>query len=141
MNTWHYMLDTNIVSHMIRAPEGEVVRRVESVGSATLCISALVASELRYGAVKRGSERLSSLVENMLLRLDVVAYESAAAMHYAEIRDQLTRSGNLIGPMDILIAAHARALDLVFVTDNTREFSRVDGLKVENWLGDKEVMP
>lgn len=134
MSAWHYMLDTNIVSHMIRFPEGEIVRRVESVGSDMLCISAVVASELRYGAVKRGSERLSSLVENMLERLDVAAYESAAAVHYAEIRNRLARSGNLIGPMDMLIAAHARALDLVLVTDNTREFSRVDGLKIENWL-------
>lgn len=134
MSAWRYMLDTNILSHMIRAPEGEIVRRVESVGSTTLCISALVASELRYGAAKRGSERLSSLVENMLERVDIVAYDSAAAVHYAEIRDQLTRGGDLIGPMDILIAAHARSLDLIFVTDNTREFSRVDGLNVENWL-------
>jgi tRNA(fMet)-specific endonuclease VapC len=138
VSAWHYMLDTNIVSHMIRAPEGEIVHRVESVGSTTLCISALVASELRYGAAKRGSERLSSLVENMLERVDIVAYDSAAAVHYAEIRDQLTRGGDLIGPMDILIAAHARSLDLILVTDNTREFSRVDGLNVENWLAVEE---
>lgn len=138
MSAWQYMLDTNIVSNMIRAPEGQIVRRVESVGNNRLCVSALVASELRYGAMKRRSERLSSLVENMLERLDIVAYEAAAAIHYAEIRDQLARSGNLIGPMDILIAAHARALELTFVTDNTREFSRVSGLKVENWLGEEE---
>ena len=138
MSVWQYMLDTNIVSHMIRVPEGEVVRRAESVGSDMLCISALVASELRYGAVKRGSERLSSLVENMLERLVIVAYEPAAAVHYAEIRDHLARSGNLIGPMDILIAAHARALDLILVTDNIREFSRVNGLKIENWLATEE---
>lgn len=138
MSPWHYMLDTNIVSHMIRVPEGEVVRRVENVGSDTLCISALVASELRYGAVKRGSERLSSLVENMLERLDIVAYESSAAVHYAGIRDQLTRNGSLIGAMDMLIAAHARALDLILVTDNTREFSRVEGLNIENWLATEE---
>ncbi|KQY19378.1 transcriptional regulator [Rhizobium sp. Root483D2] len=132
------MLDTNIVSHMIRVPEGAVVSRVRDVGSDTLCVSALVASELRYGAVKRGSERLSSLVESTLERLDIIAYEAAAAVHYAEIRDQLSRSGNLIGPMDMLIAAHARALELVLVTDNTREFSRVEGLTIENWLAAEE---
>lgn len=138
MSSWQYMLDTNIVSHIIRAPDGKVVRHIERVGNSSLCVSALVASELRYGAMKRRSERLSSLVENMLERLDIVAYEAAAAIHYAEIRDQLTRNGNLIGPMDILIAAHARVLELTFVTDNTREFSRVSGLKVENWLGEEE---
>ncbi|WP_244490298.1 type II toxin-antitoxin system VapC family toxin [Rhizobium sp. Root483D2] len=138
MSTWRYMLDTNIVSHMIRVPEGAVVSRVRDVGSDTLCVSALVASELRYGAVKRGSERLSSLVESTLERLDIIAYEAAAAVHYAEIRDQLSRSGNLIGPMDMLIAAHARALELVLVTDNTREFSRVEGLTIENWLAAEE---
>lgn len=138
MSAWRYMLDTNIVSHMIRVPEGAVVSRVRDVGSDTLCISALVASELRYGAVKRGSERLSALVESTLERLDIIAYEAAAAVHYAEIRDQLSRSGNLIGPMDMLIAAHARALELVLVTDNTREFSRVEGLTIENWLAAEE---
>jgi tRNA(fMet)-specific endonuclease VapC len=138
VSTWRYMLDTNIVSHMIRVPEGAVVSRVRDVGSDTLCISALVASELRYGAVKRGSERLSALVESTLERLDIIAYEAAAAVHYAEIRDQLSRSGNLIGPMDMLIAAHARALEFVLVTDNTREFSRVEGLTIENWLAAEE---
>ena len=141
MSTWLYMLDTNIVSHMIRAPGGVVARRVETVGSDKLCISAIVASELGYGAVKKRSERLSSLIENILERLDVVAYEAAATAHYADIRDQLTRDGNLIGPMDLLIAAHARALNLTFVTDNTGEFSRVHGLKLENWLSDQEMVP
>lgn len=141
MNTWLYMIDTNIVSHMLRAPEGAAVRRVETVGSDKLCISALVASELRYGAMKKRSERLASLIENILERLDIVAYETAATEHYADIRDQLTRSGNLIGPMDLLIAAHARALDLILVTDNTAEFSRVDGLRLENWIADQETVP
>nr|WP_275790055.1 PIN domain-containing protein [Rhizobium gei] len=117
------------------------MRRVETVGSDKLCISALVASELRYGAVKKQSERLASLIENILERLDIVAYETAATVHYADIRDQLTGSGNLIGPMDLLIAAHARALDLTLVTDNTAEFSRVDGLKLENWIADQETVP
>jgi len=141
VSTWLYMLDTNMVSHMLRAPDGAVARRVESVGSDKLCISAIVASELGYGAVKKRSERLSSLIENILERLDIVDYGAAATAHYADIRDQLTREGNLIGPMDLLIAAHARALGLILVTDNTGEFSRVHGLTLENWVSDQEIVP
>lgn len=134
MSDWRYMLDTNIVSHMIRFPEGQAVRQFAAVGSMHVCISALVASELRYGAHKRGSERLSNLIENVLQRIPIVPYEQSASHHYAAIRDSLTRGGHLIGPVDLFISAHARALDMTLVTDNVREFSRVEGLQIENWL-------
>jgi len=129
-----YMLDTNIVSHMIRYPDGPAVRRAGSVGEKSLCVSALVASELRYGAAKRGSERLTALIENILKRLVVIPYDDKASHRYAVIRNELARDGNLIGPVDLFIAAHALALELTLVTDNVREFSRVNGLAVENWL-------
>jgi tRNA(fMet)-specific endonuclease VapC len=129
-----YMLDTNIVSHMIRFPEGTVVRRLGTAGINTVCTSALVASELRYGAVKRASARLSALVENLLGRLDILPYEASASLSYAVIRHDLAVAGKLIGPVDLFIAAHAMSLDMTLVTDNVREFSRIDGLKIENWL-------
>jgi tRNA(fMet)-specific endonuclease VapC len=128
------MLDTNIVSHMIRYPDGSAVRQAASVGEKSLCVSALVVSELRYGAAKRGSERLSALIESILERLIVIPYDDVVSHKYAAIRNELTRNGNLIGPVDLFIAAHALVLDLTLVTDNVREFSRVNGLAVENWL-------
>jgi tRNA(fMet)-specific endonuclease VapC len=129
-----FMLDTNIVSHMIRFPAGDVVQRVGLAGVDKICISALVASELRYGAAKRASSRLSALVEDLIGRLDVLPYEASASPSYAVIRHDLAMSGKLIGPVDLFIAAHAVSLDMTLVTDNVREFSRVDGLKIENWL-------
>lgn len=134
MSDRQFMLDTNIVSHMIRFPMGDVVRRVGLTGIDKICISALVACELRYGAVKRASPRLSALVENLIGRLDVLPYEVSASQSYALIRHDLAMSGRLIGPVDLFIAAHALSLDMTLVTDNVREFSRIDRLKIENWL-------
>lgn len=136
MNTaWRYMLDTNIASEIIRHPDGPVARRMFEVNS-WCCISALVASELRYGAQKRASSRLTNLVEALIQRVAVAPYEDVSTQHYASIRSDLTAKGALIGPVDLFIAAHARSLDLTLVTNNVREFSRVDGLMVENWLGE-----
>ncbi len=134
MSDRRYMLDTNIISHMIRYPDGQAVRQAALAGEKNLCVSAVVASELRYGAAKRGSDRLSALVESVLVRLDVLPYDDTVSHGYATIRNELTRTGNLIGPVDLFIAAHAVVLDLTLVTDNIREFSRVNGLAVENWL-------
>lgn len=134
MSDRQFMLDTNIVSHMIRFPMGDVVRRVGLTGIDKICISAHVACELRYGAVKRASPRLSALVENLIGRLDVLPYEVSASPSYALIRHDLAMSGRLIGPVDLFIAAHALSLDMTLVTDNVREFSRIDRLKIENWL-------
>ncbi|MBB4350505.1 MULTISPECIES: type II toxin-antitoxin system VapC family toxin [Rhizobiaceae] len=130
---WRYMLDTNIASEIIRHPDGPVAQRMFNVSS-LCCISSLVASELRYGAEKRASARLIDLVEALIRRLAVAPYEDVSTFHYASIRNDLTAKGALIGPVDLFIAAHARSLDLTLVTNNIREFSRVDGLRVENWL-------
>jgi tRNA(fMet)-specific endonuclease VapC len=133
-----YMLDTNIVSALIRQPDGPAQARLMKVGEASVCVSAIVASELRFGALKRQSERLTRQVEDVLTRLAVVAYDDVASVSYGEIRSQLEARGELIGGNDLFIAAHARALDMTLVTDNIREFSRVDGLKLENWI-DRET--
>lgn len=128
------MLDTNVVSDLIRNPRGRVAANIEQVGSRNICVSVLTAAELRYGALKRGSERLSAGIEGALLRIAILSFEPSADAVYARIRDTLTKAGTPIGPMDYLIAAHALSLDLTLVTANVREFSRVPGLRVENWL-------
>jgi len=132
----HYLLDTNIVSDLIRHPQGTVAERISSEGEDTVCTSIVVAAELRFGAEKSGTRKLADRVDLILSALDVLPLEAPADRHYGEIRQKLTRQGTPIGPNDLLIAAHALALDLTVVTANAREFSRVPGLKVENWLPD-----
>ena len=129
-----YLLDTNVLSELLRSPVGRVARRLAVVGEATVCTSIVVACELRYGAAKKGSPRLSTGVEGLLGSLDVLPLDEQSDRHYAEIRLHLDRIGQPIGPNDLLIAAHALALDLVLVTDNVKEFARVPRLSLENWL-------
>ena len=134
-----YLLDTNILSDLIRHPQGEVASRISLVGEDTVCTSIIVAAELRFGAEKSGSKKLADRIDMILSALDVLPLEPSADRHYGEIRQQLTRQGTPIGPNDLLIAAHARALNLTVVTANTREFSRVPDLRVDNWLDVEQV--
>lgn len=129
-----YLLDTNTLSSLIRQPQGRVAERIEEVGEENIVTSVIVACELRYGAAKRGSRRLTRQVEAVLGALTIRALESDVERAYAAIRVALEKKGTPIGAHDMLIAAHARALDAVCVTDNTSEFKRVPALKVENWL-------
>jgi tRNA(fMet)-specific endonuclease VapC len=130
-----YLLDTNIVSDLVRHPKGRVARRIRQVGGAQVCTSIIVACELRYGVAKKGTAQLSARVDDALTRLDVLAFESPADVAYASIRSALERIGRPIGANDLLIAAHALALGCTMVTDNGGEFSRIEGLVCENWLG------
>lgn len=129
-----YLLDTNIISDLVRKPQGAAAMRVMACQPAELCTSSIVAAELRYGLLWRGSARLTEAVEAVLARLSIRALEAPADTHYAAIRHALELGGNLIGQNDMLIAAHALALEAVLVTDNSREFERVAGLRVENWV-------
>ncbi len=129
-----FLLDTNIVSDLMRHPQGAVQAAIAKAGETSIATSVIVAAELRYGALKQGSARLSARVEAILNALDVLSFDAPADAHYGRIRADLHRRGQLIGPNDLLIAAHALALNLTLVTDNEREFSRVAGLKTENWL-------
>lgn len=138
MNGVLYMLDTNILSDAIRNPFGIASQYMERVGEDALCVSAVVASEMRYGIRKKGSPRLSDLVENTLSRIAILPYDDAASQNYSVIRNDLERQGQPIGLADLFIAAHACSLNLTLVTNNTREFSRVEGLKIENWLTPEE---
>ena len=129
-----YLLDTNIVSDLVRNPQGRVTSRIRKVGEAQVCTSIIVASELRYGAGKRGSPRLTAQLDAVLEALEVVPFEAPADVAYGVLRARLERAGRLIGGNDLLIAAHAVALRHTIVTDNEREFARIDGLPCENWL-------
>ena len=132
-----YLLDSNAVSEMMRNPLGPVARAYRSKEldpDARLFTSIISASELRYGAAKKGSPLLSQRVDRMLLSLEIAPLGPGADAEYATLRADLERKGHLIGPNDLLIAAHALALDAILVTDNVREFKRVKGLKIENWL-------
>jgi tRNA(fMet)-specific endonuclease VapC len=131
---FRYLLDTNVLSDLLRNPGGGAARRLAVVGEATVCTSIVVSCELRYGAAKSGSPRLSARVESLLGSLEVLALDKQADRHYAEIRLHLDRLGKPIGPNDLLIAAHALALGLTLVTNNLDEFARVPRLPLENWL-------
>ena len=129
-----YLLDTNILSDLVRRPQGVVAAQITKAGEATVCTSIIVAAELRYGATKSNSAKLAERVDLILSALEILPLETPADHKYAALRHHLTREGTLIGPNDLLIAAHALASDLTVVTANVGELSRVSGLKVENWL-------
>jgi tRNA(fMet)-specific endonuclease VapC len=128
------MLDTNIVSDLIRNPAGKAAVHLRTIGDHGLAISIITAAELRFGAAKSDSPRLLSRVEAILDTLGVLPFDVPADAEYAIIRVGLEASGKPIGPNDLLIAAHARSLGTTIVTANATEFSRVRGLNVENWL-------
>lgn len=133
-NRYVYLLDTNIVSALVKRPPGELRQRMESLDRGTCCTSIVVASELQYGICKKGSSKLARRVQSVLKALDILSLEPPAHRHYGEIRAALERIGRPIGHNALFIAAHARSLGLTMVTDNVREFDRVPDLKVENWL-------
>jgi tRNA(fMet)-specific endonuclease VapC len=131
-----YLLDTNIVSGLVRNPQGRVSEHIRRVGEAQVCTSIIVAAELRYGAAKKGSRRLANQLGAVLGALDVLPFEAPADAAYGLVRTQLERAGRPIGGNDLLIAAQTMALGYTIVSDNDREFARIDGLPHENWLRD-----
>lgn len=128
------LLDTNIVSDLVRNPQGRIAKRIAQEGEASVCTSVIVAAELRYRAAKKGSERLSVQLERVLRALTILPFEEPADRAYGDLRAQLEAAGVPTGGNDMLIAAHALSADCRVVTDNEREFSRVAGLSVVNWL-------
>jgi len=131
-----YLLDTSILSDVIRRPDGRATEHIRRVGEAAICTSIVVAAELRFGAAKLGSPRLTERVESVLARTEVLPLTPPADETYGALRAQLERAGQIIGSNDLWIAAHALALDCTIVTANEREFARVEGLNSENWLRD-----
>jgi tRNA(fMet)-specific endonuclease VapC len=128
------LLDTNILSDLVRNPQGRVAARIAEAGEAAICTSILVAAELRFGAAKKRSDRLTVQLESILSAIDIQPFDAPADAAYAELRAQLEAAGAPIGANDMLIAAHALATRCILVTDNEREFGRVAGLTIENWL-------
>ena len=129
-----HLLDTNIVSDLVRNPQGRIAARIAEVGEDTVCTSVIVAAELRFGAEKRASERLTAQLERVLGALQILPFEAPADAAYGRLRAELERAGTPIGGNDMLIAAHAIAAGCAVVTGNTSEFGRVSGLSVLNWL-------
>ena len=132
---FRYLLDTNILSDLVKQPAGAAARKIASLeDEKTCCTSLVVACELGYGAHKKGSAALSQKVNQLLATIAVLPLNDDMAVYYAEIRVELERMGQPIGSNELLIAAHARSQGLTVVTANVKEFMRVPELTVENWL-------
>jgi tRNA(fMet)-specific endonuclease VapC len=132
-----YLLDSNALSELMRNPQGPVGREFQRKSldrKVRMLTSIVVACEMRYGVTKKGSAVLEERVDRMLASLEVAPLTLGAERKYAALRVDLERKGLTIGANDMLIAAHALELDAVLVTDNVREFKRVKGLRLENWL-------
>jgi len=129
------MLDTNICIYIIKNKPQSVKERFKQFEIGELCISSITVSELMYGAFKsEQTQKNLHALEKFLMPFEIVDYDLMASVEYGKIRASLERSGNIIGGMDIQIAAHALWLDLTLVTNNTREFERVVGLRLDNWV-------
>lgn len=129
-----YILDTNILSDLVRRPQGRLWEHIVRVGEDRVCTSIVVAAELRFGAMKSGSERLSKRVDAILEALDILPLEPPADTIYGKLRWRLEQQGRPIGGNDLLIAAQALTYGHTLVTDNEGEFGRIEGLPLENWL-------
>lgn len=129
-----YLLDTNVLSDVIRNPQGTAALQVADVGDLAICTSVVVAAELWYGAMKRNSDRLTTRLDAVLGTIDILAIESPVERVYGELRSRLERAGCQIGGNDLLIAAQTISLGFTLVTDNERDFSRIAELRCANWL-------
>ena len=129
-----YLLDTNIVSDLMRYPLGRTAQQLALVGVDAAATSIIVAAEIRYGAAKKGSAKLIAQMDATLGFLDVLPLDRPFDVVFGDLRTKLESAGTTIGAFDLIIAAQALSLGLIMVTDNVREFSRVPGLKIENWL-------
>jgi len=129
------MLDTNVCIYIIKNKPKSVKERFREFEIGELCISTITVSELMYGAYKsEHTEKNLKAIESFLLPFEIVDYDFKASMEYGKIRAYLEKKGRVIGNMDMQIAGHAFALDLVLVTNNTKEFERVEGLALDNWV-------
>ena len=129
-----YMLDTNICIYLIREKPIKVLKKLRTFDLSDIVISAITHSELEYGVAKssRRKENHEALIK-FLAPLEIVPYEDKAAANYGQIRTYLEKKGTVIGAMDLLIGAHAKSIPVTLVTNNPKEFKRIQGLRVENW--------
>lgn len=129
-----YLLDTNICIYVINHKPVQVFEKFRLFQLGELAVSSITASELAFGVEKSGSERNKQALSKFLIPLEILPYDEQAIWHYARLRQQLQSTGKTIGSLDMLIAAHALSLDVTLVTNNTKEFERIEGLKLENWV-------
>lgn len=129
-----YLLDTNICIYVINHKPQQVFERFRQYQLGELAVSSITASELAFGVEKSGSERNKQALKKFLSPLEILPYDEQAIWHYAQLHHDLQSKGQTIGSLDMLIAAHALALDVVLVTNNTKEFERIEKLKLENWV-------
>jgi tRNA(fMet)-specific endonuclease VapC len=129
-----YLLDTNILTDLIKNPSGRVKERIATIGEANICTSIIVACELRFGARKKNAPLLTARIERLLQTIEVLPLDGDVDRAYAEVRAMLESAGRPSGANDLLIAAHAVNEDCTLVTNNVSEFVHVAGLVVENWL-------
>ena len=129
-----YMLDTNICSYIIRNKPQSIKKKLQEVEkNHTIVLSSIVVSELLYGATKKSSPKLMKIVSAFIDNFIIYDYSKISAESYADIRTDLEKKGKIIGANDLLIASHALSLGAVLVTNNTREFKRVEKLVLEDW--------
>jgi tRNA(fMet)-specific endonuclease VapC len=130
-----YMLDTNMCSYIIRNKPQNIKEKLKSVEKDhTIALSTVVVSELIYGAKKKGAEKLFDLVLSFIENFQIMDFDKNSALAYATICLELETTGDIIGSNDLFIAAHAKGSDAILVTNNTKEFERVKGLRLENWV-------
>jgi len=129
-----YVLDTHICIYVINARPSGVLARFRQQRLGEIGVSSVTAAELAFGVAKSGSERNRQALEMFLAPLEVLPFDAAAIWHYADLRAALERQGQPIGALDTMITAHSLALNAILVTNNTREFARVPGLRLENWV-------
>lgn len=134
MKKKYYLFDTNILSNLIKNPSGALAQKIVKLDNTSFCTSIIVACELRYGALKKNSKQFTSRVELLLSSIIVKPLSDDLDHYYAKLRVALEKKGEIISANDMLIAAHALSLDAILITANEREFLRVPGLLVENWL-------
>lgn len=139
MATLKYLLDTNILSELIKQPNGYAAQKIASLkNTASCCTSVIVACELRYGVLKKGSPALTAKVDQLLETIEILPFDQNAEPHYARLRVALEHAGTPIGSNDLLIASQACTLGLTIITGNVKEFSRIPDLTIENWLNKAE---
>jgi tRNA(fMet)-specific endonuclease VapC len=130
-----YMLDTDTCSYIIRERPIGVLEHFRKLAMEQICISTVTYAELLYGVERSSSKRINRpIIDDFVQHLDVIDWDSAAAEQYGKIRADLEARGQPIGAMDMMIAAHAKSIKAVLVTNNQKHFARIKGLKVENWV-------
>ena len=130
-----FLIDTNICIYIMNDHTPQVIQKFREIGVGNVCISSITVSELQYGVykskqIKKNMKRL----DEFLSPFEIISYDEGASVHYGEIRSYLEKEGNVIGPLDMLIAAHALGENLTLITNNEKEFKLVKSLKVENWV-------